>query len=116
MRPVGGSTRYGSQASRGEEQELALQVGRQVIGRSPTAGLRMLDMTLCLEHAELEVADDGRVIVRDLASVNGVMVDGVPVAQAELHNGNRLQLGEVQLVFRTELGADTEGRQGGEFE
>ncbi len=73
-------------------------------------------MTLCLEHAELEVADDGRVIVRDLASVNGVMVDGVPVAQAELHNGNRLQLGEVQLVFRTELGADTEGRQGGEFE
>lgn len=116
MLPAGGTTSYGSPASRGHVDELVLRVGRQLVGRSHDADLRLQDVTVSMEHAELVVAADGGVVVRDLASENGVRVDGVPVAEADLHDGNRLQLGDVQLVYKTDLGAGPGGRQGGEFE
>lgn len=114
--PTGGMIAYGGAASRGQIEELALPVGRLVVGRARTADLRLKGVTLSMEHAELEVAADGKVVVRDLGSENGVRVDGVPVAEAELHDGNRLQLGDVQLVYKTDLGGGPGGRQGGEFD
>lgn len=113
--PTGGSIPHGSEASRGAEQEMLLGIGRQVIGRARTADLRMQEATLSLEHAELEVHADGVVVLRDLGSENGVRVDGVPVVEAELHDGNRIQLGDVLLVFKSDLEAGSSGREGGEF-
>ena len=53
--------------------------------------------------------------VRDLGALNGLTVDGVPVVRARLHDGNRLDLGEAQLVFRCDPESDDGGRQGGEL-
>ena len=39
-------------------------------------------------------------MVRDLASTNGVLVNGVPVKRAPLHPGDRLQVGVFELVVQ----------------
>lgn len=92
-----------------------LRPGRTVIGRSREADLRLAEETVSPRHAVLETAADGRVVVRDLGALNGVSVDGIPVSEVELHDGNRLQLGDAVLVFRTDPRVDDGGRQGGEL-
>lgn len=98
-----------------EPGELPLASGQLVVGRAPDADVRLDDPTVSPRHAVLSVAPDGSVQVRDLGTVNGVRVDGVPVVQAQLNDGNRLDLGEVQLVFRCDPAVDDGGRQGGEL-
>lgn len=115
VRPVGGQVRYGHPASQGVEQEVPLAVGVTTVGRAATADVRLRQATVSPRHAELDVTADGRVRVRDLGSVNGVKVDGVPVAEADLTDGNRLELGEVVLVFKSDLALGAPGRQGGEL-
>lgn len=94
---------------------LPLSVGRLVLGRDEAADLRLDHPSVSPRHALLEVAPDGAVHLTDLGALNGVQVDGVPVATAQLHDGNRLDLGEVQLVFHCDPPEDDGGRQGGEL-
>lgn len=108
---LGGSLRH---ADDDLPDELPLPVGEHVVGRAPDADLRIAHPTVSLRHVLLRVQPDGRVLVRDLGTVNGVLVDGVPVVEAQLHDGNRLVLGEAQLVFRADPQTDDGGRQGGE--
>ncbi|MCU1692710.1 MAG: hypothetical protein JWM64_1801 [Frankiales bacterium] len=95
--------------------ELVLPPGRLVVGRADDADVRLDDPTVSPRHALLEVGHDGAVTVRDLGALNGLAVDGVPVVTATLNDGNRLDLGEVQLVFRCDPREDDGGRQGGEL-
>lgn len=112
LAPVhGGSVRHGEPVM----TELALRAGCFVLGRDRAAELRVDHPSVSPRHALLEVEPDGGVRVRDLGALNGVTVDGVPVAAARLHDGNRLDLGEVQLVFRCDPVVDDGGRQGGEL-
>lgn len=92
-----------------------LRPGRTVIGRSREADLRLSEETVSPRHAVLEVRLDGRVVLRDLGALNGVSVDGIPVSEVLLNDGNRLQLGDAVLVFRTDPQVDDGGRQGGEL-
>ena len=71
-----------------------------VIGRGDEAGWVILDEDLSREHAEVRRSWDG-VTVRDLGSKNGTRVDGARIVGAvELHDGARIELGNVVLVFR----------------
>jgi len=72
-----------------------------VIGRGDEAGWVILDEDLSRAHVEIRRGWDG-VSIRDLGSKNGTRVDGARVgaAGAELHDGARIELGKVQLVFR----------------
>ena len=102
-------------ARRREAPERLLRRGRTVVGRSRDADLRVLEETVSPRHAALDVDAEGRVVVTDLGALNGVSVDGVPVSEVELHDGNRLQLGDAVLVFRVDPVGDDGGRQGGEL-
>jgi hypothetical protein len=95
--------------------ELVLHEGRHVLGRARDVDVRFTDATVSPRHAVVEADREGRVHVRDLGSLNGVRVDGIPVISIELHDGNRVQLGDVALVYRTDPYHDSGGRQGGEF-
>lgn len=108
---LGGSLRHADDEL---PDELPLPVGEHVVGRALDADLRIAHPTVSPRHVLLRVEPDGRVRVRDLGTVNGVLVDGVPVVEAQLHDGNRLGLGEAQLVFRADPQTDDGGRQGGE--
>ena len=71
------------------------------IGRGPSADLRLDDAAMSQEHAALELTEEG-FRLRDLASTNGVQVNGSPVLATELKHGDRLQLGEHQFQFLVE--------------
>ncbi|HWX25666.1 MAG TPA: adenylate/guanylate cyclase domain-containing protein [Vicinamibacteria bacterium] len=76
--------------------------GEVVIGRSPDCQVVLKDFGISRNHAKLVVDDDGVRIV-DLKSKNGTQVNGVPVVEAHLKDGDRILLGKFQLVFAKSL-------------
>jgi transcriptional regulator with GAF, ATPase, and Fis domain len=71
---------------------------RIVIGADPRADVVIDDAAMSRFHCELRLAD-GRVVVRDLGSRNGTVVDRVPVVEAPLRDGAVLALGRSELRF-----------------
>jgi adenylate cyclase len=72
--------------------------GEVVIGRSPECQVVLKDFGISRTHAKILVADDGVRIV-DLKSKNGTQVNGVPVVEAPLKDGDRILLGKFQISF-----------------
>jgi len=75
--------------------------GRRIlVGRAPSADLRLDDPRVSRLHARIEMRDDG-VFVEDLGSRNGTTVDGQPVDQArQLEVDDEVTVGSAALVFR----------------
>lgn len=80
-------------------QEVVLREGTWVIGRDASALVRLVDNRVSRRHACVEVVGD-RCEVRDLASTNGTTVNGMPVSDAVLDDGDVVGVGGVQLGFR----------------
>jgi adenylate cyclase len=72
--------------------------GEIVIGRSPECEVVLKDFGISRQHAKVVVGPDGVRIV-DLKSKNGTQVNGVPVVEAHLKEGDRILLGKFALVF-----------------
>ncbi len=64
-----------------------------VLGRGPDVDLCFDDSAMSREHATLELTGDG-FRLRDLASSNGVTVNGAPTLACDLKHSDRFQLGE----------------------
>jgi len=76
--------------------------GEVTIGRSPECQIVLKDFGISRTHARL-VADDDGVRIQDLKSKNGTQVNGVPVVEAPLKDGDRILLGKFQLAFSKTL-------------
>jgi DNA-binding NtrC family response regulator len=76
---------------------------RTVIGTSATADLVLGDRTVSRFHCEIALVS-GRVVIRDLGSRNGTLIDGVSVLTTHVGNGALLRLGTSAIRF--ELDAD----------
>jgi hypothetical protein len=83
----------------GARRALAPPESALVIGRGDEAGWIVDDKDLSRAHAEIRRGWDG-VRVVDLGSKNGTRVDGKKVAQAELHDGALIELGDLALRYR----------------
>jgi hypothetical protein len=95
----------------GAKRELPPPEVKLVVGRGDEADWIILDEDLSREHAEIRRGWDG-VTIRDLDSKNGTLVDGEPIdAAAELHDGARIELGNVVLVFRDPAEAHLRGER-----
>ena len=71
-----------------------------VIGRDPSCDLVLPDASVSHQHASLEVTGPGKAILTDLGSRNGTFVDGQQVyGVEELRGGERLKIGDTELVF-----------------
>jgi hypothetical protein len=70
------------------------------IGRAPDNTLALDDKTVSRYHAEIRATDEGRWMVRDLASVNGILINGDLVSEQVLEDGDVLTVGETNLRFR----------------
>jgi len=68
------------------------------LGRSEPSDWIFDDDTLSKEHAALEFVD-GTMRLRDLGSMNGILVNGSESKSAELKNGDRFQLGQHKFQF-----------------
>jgi adenylate cyclase len=76
--------------------------GEVVIGRSPECQVVLKDFGISRQHARIIVDEDGARI-QDLKSKNGTQVNGVPVVEAPLKDGDRILLGKFQLTFNKTL-------------
>jgi PAS domain S-box-containing protein len=72
------------------------------IGRASQNDLVLEDPKVSRSHAQVYFKE-GRYIIEDLGSTNGVYIDGKRVEKAELEPGSRITLGEVQMVFTKRL-------------
>jgi hypothetical protein len=74
---------------------------RAVLGRSRECEIQIADPNVSRQHAELRREGAGWVIV-DLGSTNGIEVNGRRVKRATLEPGDRIALGQTELVYEQE--------------
>ncbi len=68
------------------------------IGRDPSSSIFLNDITVSRTHATVR-RSASQVSISDSGSLNGTYVNGVSVDQAELHNGDAVQIGRFHMVF-----------------
>jgi adenylate cyclase len=76
--------------------------GEVLIGRSPECQVVLKDFGISRQHAKVVIDDDG-IRIQDLKSKNGTQVNGVPVVEAPLKDGDRILLGKFQITFSKTL-------------
>ncbi len=85
----------------GDGRTYPLQIGSTVIGRGDQANLRLPDVGISRRHARLDF-DGSQVVLTDLGSTNGTMVNGQRVSAVALNPGDMVQLGTTTLTFRVD--------------
>ena len=70
-----------------------------VLGRSPDADVRLNDFWVSRVHCEISEANEG-LLVRDLGSTNGTLVNGKQVNESHLLPGDLLTVG--LTIFRVQ--------------
>jgi len=83
-------------------QSYTFTTGEVVIGRSPECQIVLKDFGISRTHAKIVVDEDG-IRIADLKSKNGTQVNGVPIVEAPLKDGDRILLGKFQLAFSKTL-------------
>jgi two-component system, cell cycle response regulator len=81
---------------------------RTVIGRGPTAEIRILDEGVSREHCEV-VRDGEKVTLRDLRSTNGTFCRGASVSSIELTDGDKILVGSgtvLKFTYHDKLDED----------
>jgi hypothetical protein len=82
-------------------QEVDLNPGDTIIGRSATCQITIDDPLVSREHAKIRVSQD-TLTIEDLGSRNGVLVGGKPVKKVvELADGDRIRIGSQEIVVCT---------------
>ena len=77
-----------------------------VIGRDPTSTVHLTDEEVSRRHALVSIGE-GRAIVEDLGSSNGIYLNDVIVqGQAPLRSGDKLRLGSTILEVRELEGSE----------
>jgi pSer/pThr/pTyr-binding forkhead associated (FHA) protein len=83
--------------------------GVRTVGRATGADFIVDAALVSRVHCRLTALPDGRLEVRDLESTNGTFVNGQRVEQAHLADGDRLQVGRLELIVsRDATGAQDE--------
>jgi hypothetical protein len=70
-----------------------------VIGRLPECTVTINDPNVSRRHAEVRRAEDGTAVVRDLQSTNGTRVNGVPVREHVLADGDEVTVGTTVMRY-----------------
>jgi serine/threonine protein phosphatase PrpC/pSer/pThr/pTyr-binding forkhead associated (FHA) protein len=91
----------------GTGQQFVLDHLPAVIGRGPQSQLVVNDPSVSYAHARIYIDRRLGLCVEDLASVNGLTLDGSPTHKNLLYDGGKLGLGGVEYVFR-QVGAQPE--------
>jgi hypothetical protein len=73
--------------------------GSNVLGRGTDADIRLPDTGVSRKHVDVQL-DGGAVVVEDLGSTNGTLVNGRRVGRQELADGDVIRIGHSVLVYR----------------
>lgn len=100
-----------------ELRTVAIVANMLTIGRRPYNDVQLDDLTVSGEHALVRVRN-GEVAIHDLGSRNGTMVNGLPIKQRTLVDGDIVDIGIYRLRFEAarssaaEAGGSAPGQQG----
>ncbi len=83
-----------------ENQVLELRLGVSRVGRDRDCEFRIDHPTVSSLHCELALSSDG-IYIRDCDSTNGTFVNENPVTEAWLVAGQKVRLGDVELVVES---------------
>ncbi|MDE0118467.1 MAG: FHA domain-containing protein [Bdellovibrionales bacterium] len=72
-------------------QEIPLQEGKYILGRSDDCQITIADPGISKKHAELEIDEQGAIIM-DLQSSNGTFLNGVQIQESTIHNKDKVSL------------------------
>ncbi len=75
-----------------------LEGSETTVGRDPSNGIFLNDMTVSRTHAKI-VRNAAGTLIEDLGSLNGTWVDGAIVNSAPLHDGSSIQIGTFTLIY-----------------
>jgi hypothetical protein len=82
-------------------RQYALAIGSTIIGRGEQAQLRLADVGISRRHARLDF-DGTRVVLTDLGSTNGSVVNGQRISAVALQPGDVIQFGTTSLTYRVD--------------
>jgi Nif-specific regulatory protein len=81
---------------------IPLPDGDATLGRDPANAVAIIDPSVSRKHCLLRREEDGRYLIKDLASRNGTLVNGLPVKEQWLRHGDEIATGDSILQFLTE--------------
>lgn len=97
----------------GRTRSVALGDAPLTVGRGAACQVQVTDASASREHARVQPAGD-RFMLRDLGSVNGTLVNGLPTHECLLEDGDTIRIGRTALIVRTgrarQPGADVQTR------
>lgn len=71
-----------------------------LIGRAGDCDVQLFDKGVSRRHACVLEQEDGSVLLRDLGSSNGTLVDGQPVREVVLAEGAQVEIGDTTFLYR----------------
>lgn len=86
-------------AAEGKKMFLADDMTEMVIGRDPECDFPINEYVISRRHARI-IKRWGGIAIRDLESKNGTFVNSRRIVEEYLHDGDRLALGTIVLMFR----------------
>lgn len=84
-------------------REIELMPGTNRIGRTPDNDFQIESDSISSRHCEMVLAKEGEILVRDLGSTNGTFLNRELISEGHWHPGEKLHLGDVELVYSDEL-------------
>ena len=81
-------------------QTIELSMGVNRVGRDPECEICLDHAMVSSLHCELALTDDG-VHIHDCNSTNGTFINGEPVKEAWLDAGQKLRIGDVELLVES---------------
>ncbi len=81
------------------QQRFVLTGNRVILGREISCDIQINDPSVSRHHAELLYGADGWT-VRDTGSTNGTSLNGAPINQSRVFNGDLIKLGNTELQFQ----------------
>jgi pSer/pThr/pTyr-binding forkhead associated (FHA) protein len=86
-----------------QKRELVL-VDTLIVGRDPACDISEHNDPLMSRRHAAFTAGSKHAMVKDLGSRNGILVNGTKIPEAQLRNGDVVQIGHLQVKFVDEVG------------
>ncbi len=83
----------------GTDERFAIDMNPWRVGRSKSNEMTLHDESISRQHAELHRDADGKVMIKDLDSLNGVYVNDRKISTSELQEGDIVELGDVSFKY-----------------